>query len=97
MRDLIIQQVFPATLTEILDSDHPEDFVHTAVMNIAQARLTLLYGDGSVALIDLAFFGQADFRTIEIQDSGRTIWIETMMYSVGLFKIVDDERIQVKE
>ncbi len=97
MKQLIIQQVFPGTLTEILDSKHPERYVHTAVMNLSAARLSLLYGNGDAILIDLAFFGQSDFRTIEIEDGGLTISLGRNSYSTEWFKIVEDSRVQVKK
>lgn len=97
MRDLIIQQVFPGTLNTILDSENPERFVHTAVMNLSKAKLTLLYGDGSVVIIELAFFGPADFRVLEIQEYGTIISLGKDKYSVEWLKVVEDERVQVKK
>lgn len=97
MRDLIIQQVYPGTLTWIVESKHPERYVHTAVMNLSAARLTLLYGDGTAILIDLSFFGQSDFRAIEIQADGSIIALGDDKYSTEWFQHVEDDRVQVKK
>lgn len=94
MRDLIIQQVYPDTLTKILDSENPERYVHTLVMNLSKEKLTLLYGDGTAIIIELSFFGEADFRAIEIQDGGLAITIGKDSYSVVWFQIVDDTRVK---